>query len=169
MSTPADWINAFARQAKADFESWLRVKDDSTIHECHKLQYLQMACEKLCKAHRIDGGTDPSEVQSSHAFIANPLPQVIAAEITRRRGDPRTMRGFMHFVKQIAGEIETLAPTVKRGGRRPDNCEYPWEDDQGRVFSPLSSSFNVSGMLANKSECALFIQMIQGSLQEILA
>ena len=44
------------------------------IPQCHKLLLLQMACEKLAKAHLIKGGRDPNTLQSSHATVAGTLP-----------------------------------------------------------------------------------------------
>ncbi|MGP0063486.1 MAG: hypothetical protein ACLQGP_07810 [Isosphaeraceae bacterium] len=43
----------------------------------------------------------------------------------------------MNHAHYLAREIEVLAPAVKRGGQRPDNCEYPWEDDAGTLHVPL--------------------------------
>ena len=40
-----------------------------------------------------------------------------------------------------AREVELLAPAVRDGGRRPDNCEYPWKGPAGAVSSPLDYSF----------------------------
>lgn len=50
MASSAQWSVGFAQQAEADFATFerLQVLD---LPECHKLQFLQMACEKLVKAH----------------------------------------------------------------------------------------------------------------------
>ncbi len=59
MATAADWAIAYARQADADFNTFEAIQDLS-IPSCHKLQFLQMACEKLVKAHLCQGGMVPS-------------------------------------------------------------------------------------------------------------
>ena len=50
MATSAEWATGYARQADADFKTFEAVQDLS-IPECHRLLFLQMACEKLVKAH----------------------------------------------------------------------------------------------------------------------
>jgi len=74
MSTADEWANGYARQAWADFETWERLRDIDAVPECHKLLFLQMACEKLTKAHLCKAGSDPTKLQSSHAYIAKNLP-----------------------------------------------------------------------------------------------
>lgn len=41
----------------------------------------------------------------------------------------------------MAREIELLAPAVDDGGRRPDNCEYPWEAGS-QVVVPAQHRFH---------------------------
>jgi hypothetical protein len=49
--TPDNWGEAYATQALADFEAWNEFRKNAGIAPCQKLHFLQMACEKLCKAH----------------------------------------------------------------------------------------------------------------------
>lgn len=58
MSSRDDWAHAFARQADADLRAWelYQKYPQAAAAECHKLLFLQMACEKLCKAHVIRAG-----------------------------------------------------------------------------------------------------------------
>ncbi len=74
MSEPADWALAYARQADADLRAWELSEQhpDAVAAECHRLLFLQMACEKLCKAYLIQGGAVPGHLQTSHGYIANP-------------------------------------------------------------------------------------------------
>jgi len=55
MASARDWANGFARQADADFRAWelYELHPEALAERCHKLLFLQMACEKLCKAHMI--------------------------------------------------------------------------------------------------------------------
>ena len=69
MDKTADWRIAYAnRQADADFRAWELYEHhpEALAANCHKLLFLQMACEKLCKAYLIQGGTSPRALQSSH-------------------------------------------------------------------------------------------------------
>lgn len=141
MSTLADWITGYARQADADFATFQSLQGNSDIPQCHKLLFLQMACEKLCKAHLIAAGTEPALLQSSHAYIAGPLPTVIKQEIVLRTKDLKRMRPLLQAARHLAREIELLNPAVDRSGQRPDNCEYPWDDHHGILHCPLDWSF----------------------------
>ena len=40
-----------------------------------------------------------------------------------------------------------LNPSVDRDGRRPDNCEYPWEDGAEVLHSPLDWAFAPEALL----------------------
>ena len=44
------WAQAFARQAESDLHVYDVLVTDPSLPACHRLHYLQMACEKLCKA-----------------------------------------------------------------------------------------------------------------------
>jgi hypothetical protein len=127
MSGPADWVRALARQADADFRAWelFEKNPQALAAECHKLQFLQMACEKLCKAHLIRRGTPPQDLRGSHGYIANPLPVIIREQARRLRRNLDGMQRVLAQIRLLAAEIELLNPAVRRDGRRPDNCEYP--------------------------------------------
>ncbi len=64
MATPAEWARGYARQAQADFRAWQALEVDEHVHPCHRMLFLQMACEKLCKARLIDAGTPPTALQN---------------------------------------------------------------------------------------------------------
>ena len=142
MATPSQWANGYARQAHADFQSWQSIESNEVVHPCHRMLFLQMACEKLCKARLIEGGTPPAALQTSHGYVANPLPLVIRAQLEFMGQSLRPKSGFLVFTRHIAAEIEVMNPAVDRDGQRPDNCEYPWEDDAQALHSPLDWAFS---------------------------
>lgn len=168
MGEPVDWARAFARQADADFRSWelLEGRPGSVATECHKLMLLQMACEKLCKAHLVLSGTSPSTLQSSHAYVANPLPIVIRQQMIHLKQSLKGMQGVLARIRQLANEIELLSPSVRRDHRRPDNCEYPWEVE-GRVMSPLDWSFAPTH-LCTAPAGRTFLKLLRGSIERVL-
>jgi hypothetical protein len=147
MSTANDWAKAYARQAEADLRTWARLYGDTDTPACHQLMFLQMACEKLTKAHLCTTGTDPKDLQSSHAFTTKNLPTIIREQIISSGIRHQRVAGIMRHAKHVASEIELLAPAVKRGGQRPDNCEYPWEDSKGELHLPLDWTFSTSQLL----------------------
>lgn len=82
MSEPGDWAFAYARQADADLRAWGLYERHAEVAEgCHKLLFLQMACEKLYKSRLIIGGSRPADLQRGHGCIEGPPPEVIKREI----------------------------------------------------------------------------------------
>ncbi|MFO0949178.1 MAG: hypothetical protein U1D30_25250 [Planctomycetota bacterium] len=151
MATNAEWRQAYARQAKADFNTFQRIQFlDPAIPECHRLQFLQMACEKLVKAHLFGGKTAPNNLQMSHAVIAKHLPVVLRERATTVNYKGKAARAALDYSKKLSHELEMLAPAVKRGGKRPDNCEYPWEDDQSEIHAPIDWTFTPTQLLIER-------------------
>ena len=155
MSTPDEWGRAFAKQAKADFDSWnaltlhLRLPEGTApLPACQKLHFLQMACEKLAKAHLCRSGPDPETIQSSHAYTEKVLPRIVRQQIALETGGaPRDSRFVMTHCRHLAREIELLHPSVDDDNKRPDNCEYPWEDRNGKVHVPAEATFPALNLL----------------------
>lgn len=147
MATDAEWSFGYARQADADFKAWEEMQGNDNIAECHRLLFLQMACEKLCKAHLIQEGTPADTLQTSHGYVAKPLPIIIKQQIVFMKENLKGMQGVLQLAKHAANEIEVLNPAVDRDRQRPDNCEYPWENGQEVLHSPLDWSFDSSRLL----------------------
>jgi hypothetical protein len=132
MATSQEWSRAFAKQAMADFDAWnaLQLKPPAgttPLPRCQKLHFLQMACEKLAKAHLLKGRMKVSDLEKSHAYIAKHLPTIVSRQMVLSGDNDRVAQAVGAQCKRIAREIELLSPAVKDAGRREDNCEYPWE------------------------------------------
>ncbi len=166
MSSPAEWSLAFARQAQADFSSWEALQQVSDIPECHKLLFLQMCCEKLCKSHLIDSGADPHSLQTSHGYIEKPLPIIIRQVMVEFQLKSKGMKDVLRVVRHLAREIELLNPAIQRDGQRPDNCEYPWEDAGGTLHTPLRWSF-VPAQLLLEPRGRTFLKFLRVALDRI--
>ena len=62
--------------------------------------------------------------------------------MSRVTGRPqRNQTRLLNQIEQLVGEIDRLHPSVDDGGRRPDNCEYPWDDGAGNVLAPAEQTF----------------------------
>ena len=86
-------------------------------------------------------------MQASHAFVARNLLQIFHEQQRRsKQRDLHPRSALMKQIKNLSREIELLAPTVDKE-RRPDNCEYPWEDAQGNILIPANYSFAVLPLL----------------------
>jgi hypothetical protein len=129
------WSKPFASQAKADFEAWnalhLHYKplaETAPLPQSQKLHFLQMACEKLAKAHLLLGGAKLEDLETSHAYTAKQLTIILRQQLSMMPNPPKNEKYLLAHCIPLAREIELLSPAVKDGGRRPDNCEYPWEE-----------------------------------------
>ena len=167
MTSPSDWAIAYANQADADFRAWelYQIHPEAVAAECHKLLFLQMACEKLCKAYLCRPGVDLESLQKGHGFIANPLPKIVEQQFLHAGGKPEMLPGLMTHVRHLANEIEVLNPSMKRGGKREDNCEYPWQAGD-RVLSPLDQSFSPS-QLCLVPAGRTFLVLLRGAIDRI--
>ena len=152
MSLTQDAAKAFARQAQADFKAWeLYIRYPKAVAaECHRLLLLQMACEKLCKAHMLRGGVKLAQVERSHGVVKAHLWQVLRQEVSYRESNPQRFEPLKEKINQLAAEIEVLNPSMDRGRRRKDNCEYPWQAGD-RIISPLDYEFTPMRLLADPS------------------
>jgi hypothetical protein len=166
MATPEEWTVGYARQAGADFATFLLLQENGSVPQCHKLQFLQMACEKLVKAHLVNGGADPSQLQSSHTGVAGTLPIVIRQQLIVSGVRTHNAQWNIQHARLIAAEIELLAPAVKRGGSRPDNCEYPWEDAGGNLHVPIDWKFKPSELLLAQA-ARTFLKLVQAAINRL--
>lgn len=161
------WRTAYARQAKSDLDARDVLLRAEQLPACHQLHYLQMACEKLAKAHLIAGGTDPADLQSSHAYVAKRLP-IIARQLLAReaRRHPRDT-WILAAIRKLARQIELLAPAVDDDGRSPANCEYPWPLPDGNIIAPAHHAFGLS-LLYEKAGTTL-LKIMRLAIDELLA
>ena len=176
MATSDAWSIGYARQAHADFNMFQFLQNTlqsagadeaEAIEWCHRLQFLQMACEKLAKAHLCGESSDPANFQASHAHVAGKVPDILQQTALRLNFGGREASETIRLAKQMAREIEILAPAVKRGGQRPDNCEYPWEDGNGVLLSPLDWNFAASELLFFP-RAPTILKLIKLSIQNLL-
>jgi hypothetical protein len=132
MPTQDEWARSFAKQAGADFDAWNVLQFYQPpegivpLRRCQKLLFLQMACEKLAKAHLLMAGSKLEDLEASHAYTAKHLPMIVRTQMILNGENERVAKRMHDQCKRIAREIELLSPSVKDGGRRKDNCEYPW-------------------------------------------
>ncbi|MBW3595700.1 MAG: hypothetical protein KY475_00330 [Planctomycetes bacterium] len=168
MIASADWMREFARQADADLKAWEKYEQhpEALAAECHKMLFLQMACEKTCKAHLIQAGADPEALQKSHGYTAKQLPIVIRQQIVFAKKSIKGMEWVVRHVKLLAEEIDVLHPAVDRDGHRPDNCEYPWPAGE-TLRSPLDWTFQPSGLCTAKAG-RTFLKLLRAAIDRIL-
>jgi hypothetical protein len=136
---------AFARQfiaqARSDWGVYELLSGRADVAACHKLHFLQMACEKLAKAHRLRDTKSPvEELLSSHTGFARFMPSFCKLALGEKyRGKDSQLARVIKDSRALAREIEKLAPAIDRRAT-PENAEYPWERDN-EVIAPCEHNF----------------------------
>jgi hypothetical protein len=134
---------AFAAQAASDLDTYEALAA-STLPACHRLHYLQMWLEKLCKAYLWLPAASADEFRTQHNVIARVLPRIIA-EHWRRISF--SQRPNLTDIRDLCREIDLLHPQIDDGGRRPDNSEYPWTGRGGDTLVPSQWTFPIARRL----------------------
>lgn len=158
MPKSKDWRLAFARQAKADIDTMKKLATAS-VPQCHSLQFLQMACEKIAKASLCTTADPPAR---DHGFVAKVLPKVLFEQFSRRNTGPLHPVARL-TIKQLAAEINTLSPSQQELSR-PDNCEYPWADKVGTIICPMDHDFSSADPYM-KQGGTLFLKLLHETIE----
>jgi hypothetical protein len=139
----ATWSKAFAEQAGSDLDAY-NLLARSDLPSSHRLHYLQMWLEKLCKAYLWMPEASADELRNKHNVIFKVLPSLISRH-WRRLGFEQ--RPDTTQIRQLCREIDLLHPQVNDNNRRPDNVEYPWLGSSGAVEVPARWKFSLAGKL----------------------
>ena len=167
MNRDAEWARAYAKQAKADLAARETLLDNETLPECEQLHFLQMACEKLAKAHAYTMKAVPKKIARSHNFIRKFLPSLYAQEFLNFKGRPmRAKTQQLKHILHLAQEIEFLQPAIDNNRRRPDNCEYPWEDGAGIIQVPMEQIFSNLNVL-NEPVGLEFLKLLKSAAERM--
>jgi hypothetical protein len=145
------WSGAFLRQAQSDLDAY-EVLFVTSLPSCHRLHYLQMWLEKLCKAYLWSAATTEinlPEFRTSHNVIAKVLPALIR-EHWRSVG--YVSEPDFRQIRALCREVDRLHPQLDDGGARPDNGEYPWavfRDGTALVVAPADEAFKIADRISN--------------------
>lgn len=138
------FAEAFRLQALSDLDAYESLVT-TTVPVSHRLHYLQMWLEKLCKAYLWLPGAAATDLRVRHKVVGSVLPRLVGEKWRRLdafHGSPPPMAA----VRALCREVDLLHPQVDDGGRRPDNVEYPWED-RGLNLVPAEFTFPLASKL----------------------
>ena len=130
------WSAAFAAQAASDLKAY-DLLARSALPVSHRLHYLQMWLEKLCKAHVYENNIEALKFR--HNVIATILPRLIDEHWRRIRFPPPSNAGQ---IRTLCLEIDLLHPRVDQ-----PNVEYPWPGSSGAVEIPAQWRFPLARRL----------------------
>ena len=135
------WPEAFLAQSKSDLDVIEYLKS-SSLPDCHRFHYLQMAGEKLGKA-MLSGSGNAGQPKFTHAALVRSLQLLKANPRVREYMGFKRKQDFKNYIDsllQLAAWIENLAPS--RAGRYGPNPEYPWEDrNNSSLIAPTEFDF----------------------------
>lgn len=156
-ATDGDWVRSYARQALSDLLA-RECLTRTNLPKCHRLHFLQMAAEKVCKAH-LTAANGHANVRRTHACVARVLP-AIARHFYPLTNDANRMPVWeIAQIRRLAQEIEVLAPACDAGEARQDNSEYPWLDGHGDVQTPCEYAF--PGLVDDDRRMTRLIRLIR--------
>ena len=141
------WSEAFAAQAASDLKGYDTLAG-SSLPSSHRLHYLQMWLEKLCKAYLWLPETAADDLRTKYNVVDKVLPRIIS-EHWRRIGF--TQRPDIASIRQLCREVDLLHPQVDDNDRRPDNVEYPWIGASGDAEVPAHWDFPLARRLYSNS------------------
>jgi len=133
------------------------------VAACHKLHFLQMACEKLAKSHRLrDTKSSVDELLSRHTGFAKFMPSFCKLALGEKyRGKDAQLARVIKDSRILAREIEKLSPAIDRHAT-PENAEYPWARDD-EVIAPCEHNFPSLDLLG-KAGGRTFLKLIKQGL-----
>jgi len=163
-----EWAKAYARQARSDFSVYALLARNLDVETCHALHFLQMAGEKIAKAFRFrDTGTGLDALLSEHVALSVFIPSFIRSapvldRYRTRHGDHRGVSSLAGKLRDLARDIERLAPAVDRE-QSPRNVEYPWEEG-GKVLVPCDyvAFPDLNGFEAGRT----FLRLLEIAIQD---
>lgn len=135
------WSDGFAEQAASDLEVYEQLASGS-LPQSHRLHYLQMWLEKICKAYIYKANMD--SLKGTHNVVAKVLPRLIDDQWRRLSAGKQP---GMAEIRKICREIDLLHPQVDDDNRKPENVEYPWMGSSGEIEVPALSKFALAGRL----------------------
>jgi len=145
-----EWAKSYAMQALSDLDA-REVLVRASVSKCHRLHFLQMAAEKMCKAH-LTLKNGHARMKKTHEVIKKNLPIIARTFYARNSRNNKAAQRQITAIRQLAFQIEVLAPACDHGGNRPDNTEYPWQDGNGKIHTPCDHTFtNIDDGPGNRS------------------
>jgi hypothetical protein len=135
---------AFAAQAASDFTAYTALTlANPPLPRCHRLHYLQMWLEKLCKAYLwLPQAAAQAELRTRHNVVAKVLPVLIRQHWAQIGFT--TPRPELDYIRYLCREIDLLHPQIDDAGRRPDNVEYPWPVGPTDAKVPATWPFRIT-------------------------
>ncbi len=130
------WSEAFAAQSASDLKAH-DLLARSALPVSHRLHYLQMWLEKLCKVRVYENNIESLKLR--HNVVAKVLPRLIDEHWRRNEFRRPSNAGD---IRELCLEIDRLHPQADQ-----PNVEYPWPGSSGAVEVPAEWRFPLARKL----------------------
>lgn len=160
------WADAYAHQARSDWDVYRRLAADPGLAPCHALHYLQMACEKIAKAYRWrDTSAGEQGLTHEHVAFSKFIQSFLGSPTIRTdySGRIAQLRTITKLCRNLAREIEKLAPAVDRENS-PENAEYPWAQGT-QVVVPCDYTYPALSLLKTQGG-RTFLNLVSRAFSE---
>lgn len=161
----AAWSSAFLKQARGEWQAWTVLRGRDDVAACVQLHMLQMATEKLAKAHLLRFGTLGIEDVRTHVVFEKCIGIVLSARM-RRLFPGLTglqLKRLKVRIMGVASAVEALHPQISASG---ENVEYPWVRG-GTVVAPVDTTFGEVRRLLAGPEGIRFLKVVEATFSEL--
>ena len=165
---------AYLVQARADFDAYLAAYDvgEAGVGEHHRLQFLQMALEKVCKSFLYEAAPT---AQFPHNVVTRGLNAMKRHDVAEQVGLPlRNLVRQLDGLKSVYLMIAAASPSIGFDGsegrtltreesERTQNVEYPWQDDlddPSSWIAPAEHDFRIVYVLRRQRDGALAVRLL---------
>lgn len=160
------WAEGFATQARSDWQTYELFAAKEGLAPCHRLHYLQMACEKIAKAYRLRlKGVDIEGLLVRHIGFDKFMSAYFESPAMKQayRGKDEARRAVATRCRLLAEQVEKLAPAVDKIAS-PANAEYPWAEGE-TVVVPCAYAFPAVSLLRDRSGIT-FLKIIERVIRD---
>lgn len=152
------------QQAQSDLDLFLKLRQIGA-HECHRLQYLQMATEKLSKAYLWRSGKAPPKSHTGFVRFLKALVDRSPADLSRIAKSlgfsrPQDLEKWVSNIQPLAYGLQNIAPAEAGNGPNP---EYPWPHE-APVNYPAGHAFALWNQLLNTGQGRKLIEIINRAI-----
>lgn len=159
------WACGYAKQSQSDFAIY-QLLESQGVQKCHRLHFLQMACEKIAKAYRFrDTATSEEKLNTEHVAFSQFMGSYLASDHMKKRYriHAKELPKIMKHARSLARAIEKLAPAVDRE-RSPANAEYPWQAGD-QIVIPCEYNFPDLELLTSPQGRS-FLKMVKTAIDD---
>lgn len=165
--TRDEWSRAYAKQGASDLSTY-QVLRERQVHPCHWLHYLQMASEKIAKAHQFRHTyKDIESLLTQHQGLIEFINTYYRSPEMKARfaGREEQLRSMQRDLTAFAAELQKLAPAVDRE-KSPSNAEYPWSNGV-TLTVPCEHTYAMSASFSQDVR-RRFVQTLKEASQDLL-